>query len=86
MNQDQLWHQFLALPPDAQEKVRELILTLRAGYAAPPSEIPQHLSPLEDEPFIGMWQDREEMKDSVDWLRNLRVAEWGDAGASRDDS
>ncbi len=28
--------------------------------------------PLEEEPFIGMWADREDMKDSVEYVRNLR--------------
>ena len=31
---------------------------------------------LKNEPFIGMWQDREDMKDSHQWLRQLRQNEW----------
>lgn len=29
-----------------------------------------------DEPFVGMWQDREEMQDSSQWVRRLRQQEW----------
>ena len=33
-------------------------------------------SNLQDEPFVGMWKDREEMKDSSQWVRQLRQKEW----------
>lgn len=31
---------------------------------------------LADEPFIAMWRDREEMRDSSAWVRRLRENEW----------
>jgi len=31
---------------------------------------------LQNEPFVGMWQDREEMQDSAEWVKNLRGREW----------
>lgn len=31
---------------------------------------------LENEPFIGMWQNQEEMEDSNQWVRHLRQQEW----------
>ena len=39
-----------------------------------PTEIEQ--SNLEDEPFVGMWKDREDMKDSSQWVRQVRQQEW----------
>jgi hypothetical protein len=39
--------------------------------------------PIEQEPFIGMWRDRSDMKDSTIWVRHLRAAEWGHAEARR---
>ena len=39
-----------------------------------PTEIEQ--SNLEDEPFVGMWKDREDMEDSSQWVRQLRQKEW----------
>ena len=39
-----------------------------------PVEIEQ--SNLEDEPFVGMWKDREDMEDSSQWVRQLRQKEW----------
>ncbi len=35
------------------------------------------LTPLEDESFVGMWQDREDLADSSPWVRQLREEEWG---------
>ena len=32
--------------------------------------------PLRDEPFVGMWADREDMKDPVEWVRNMRKTQW----------
>ena len=32
-------------------------------------------SNLQDEPFVGMWQDREEMKDSSQWVQKIRKQE-----------
>jgi len=31
---------------------------------------------LADEPFIGMWRDREDMQDSSAWVRGIREREW----------
>ena len=33
---------------------------------------------LEDEPFIGMWADREDLEDSSQAVRESRKAEWGE--------
>jgi hypothetical protein len=31
---------------------------------------------LKNEPFIGMWKDRDDMSDSVAWVRDLRRLHW----------
>ncbi len=31
---------------------------------------------LDNEPFVGMWKDREEMANSTQWVRSLRQQEW----------
>jgi hypothetical protein len=31
---------------------------------------------LEEEPFVGMWKEREDMKDSPQWVYQLRQQEW----------
>lgn len=29
-----------------------------------------------NDPFVGMWKDREEMADSTEWVRQVRRREW----------
>jgi hypothetical protein len=36
---------------------------------------------VDDEPFVGTWRDREEMVDSVAWVRRLRSREWARGNA-----
>ncbi|MGI0482955.1 hypothetical protein ACN4EE_19495 [Geminocystis sp. CENA526] len=31
---------------------------------------------IDDESFIGMWKDREDMQNSDDWVRQIRNQEW----------
>ena len=33
-------------------------------------------SKIEDEKFIGMWENRDDMTDSAAWVRNLRRKDW----------
>ena len=77
MNQEQTWHDFLALPPIAQQEVSHFIAFLRTRYLSTSTESATMLSDLEDEPFIGMWRDNSDMTDSHAWVRQLRTSEWG---------
>jgi hypothetical protein len=36
-------------------------------------------TPISEDPAIGMWADREDMKDSAAWEREVRKREWRDA-------
>ncbi len=31
---------------------------------------------IDQESFIGMWKDREDMKNSREWVRQIRTQEW----------
>lgn len=33
-------------------------------------------SDFQDEPFVGMWKDREDLNDSSRWVRQIRQQEW----------
>ena len=39
---------------------------------------------IREEPFVGMWSDREEMADSTTWVRNLRQQHWMTDNAATD--
>ena len=65
-----------SLPPDAKKQVVDFLAFLRNRY---PSASPKRRAPktdLSNEPFIGMWKSRKEMKDSAEWVQNMRQKEW----------
>lgn len=64
------------LPPEAQKQVTDFVAFLKARYGLA-SRKKSKRGKLEDEPFIGMWKDREDMRDSVRWVREVREREWG---------
>ncbi|MHB8763832.1 MAG: DUF2281 domain-containing protein [Deferrisomatales bacterium] len=63
-----------SLPVTAQREVADFVAFLRDKYAvkARPSA-----GPLHESKFVGIWADREEMRDSGAWLRELRRQQWG---------
>jgi hypothetical protein len=64
------------LSPLQQQEVADFIaFLLTRGDKRPAAPKAQSRS-LTDDPFIGMWRDREDMKDSVAWVRSLREREW----------
>lgn len=65
-----------ALPPEGRRMVEDFIAFLkqRYGYSCEVKPAPQ--TPVENEEFIGMWKDREDMTDSHEWVRKLRESEW----------
>ncbi len=66
------------LPAEEQlALLAEVAQSLRADVAQ--SRINQFAKPdtkLADEPFVGMWQDRDDLADSTQWVRNVRAQEW----------
>jgi hypothetical protein len=74
MRQENIAREFAALPPEARKQVVDFIEFLKTRYIATCSD--DRKTEFSDEPFIGMWRDCEEMKDSSAWVRNLRNNEW----------
>jgi len=65
------------LPPEAQRQVLDFIAFLRTQYMPPRRRKTRKPSKLAKEPFVGMWRNRTDMKDSSAWVRNSRQHEWG---------
>ena len=63
-----------SLPPQAQKEILDFVAFLKARYASVSSG--RKRLKLEDEPFVGMWESREDMRDSVSWIRELHRREW----------
>ncbi len=76
-SETQILQDLAALSPDAQEQVRDFIAFLRSRQQSErPKKPTRALIALADEPFIGIWRDREDMNDSTAWVRETRKREW----------
>jgi hypothetical protein len=65
-----------SLPPEAQKEVIDFVAFLKVRYPTKQSAGKTKRIKLSDEPFIGMWRGREDIKDGVAWVRSLRKQEW----------
>ena len=63
------------LPPEAQRQVMHFIAFLRERHA-PSRSRNAKVTNLEDEPFVGMWKDRDDFENSTHWVRETREREW----------
>ena len=60
------------LPPEAQKQALDFIAFLRIQYMPPRKRKTRKPNKLAKESFVGMWRNREDMKDSSAWVKNLR--------------
>lgn len=67
-----------SLPIEAQQQVFDFIAFLKTKYYAPKltKKPKQTRLQIRDDPFIGMWEGREDMQDTTAWVRELRGSEW----------
>jgi hypothetical protein len=77
MQQKKIFDDISNLPPEAHQQVTDFIAFLRTRYKRSDAKNQTKRINLINEPFIGMWKDREDMKNSGKWLRHVRKAEWG---------
>ncbi len=77
MEQEKIFDDISYLPPEAQRQVVDFIAFLRTRYKRSEQEKQTKRINLVNEPFIGIWTDREDMNNSGRWLRKVREAEWG---------
>lgn len=77
MDLEKMWRQLEALSPEAQRQVADFIAFLYARSQR--SRLPKRSgkSKLAEEPFVGLWEDREDLWDSTTWVRHVRQREWG---------
>ena len=75
MEPDKIFNDISSLPPEAQRQIADFILFLKTRYKKPNKTARR--DKIINDPFIGIWKDREDMKDSSKWLRNVRESEWG---------
>ena len=75
MEPDKIYNDISNLPPEARQQVVDFISFLKTRYKKPQKTARRNN--IINDPFIGIWKDREDMKDSSKWVRNVRESEWG---------
>ncbi len=79
MTHQQLIDEYSSLPAEAQREVADFVAFLRQRYKAAEATPQTSSIDLENEPFIGMWSNRQDLDDSTAWVRNTRKTEWGES-------
>jgi hypothetical protein len=75
MTNEELIKEIPRLPNEVKRRIAKIIDSFRK-QADQSSAGNAGKIPLRDEPFVGMWADREDMKDPVEWVRNVRRTQW----------
>jgi len=76
MEKINITREIASLPPEAQKQVIDFVSFLKTRYNATILAKKTRSVKLTDEPFIGIWRDREDMQDSSAWVHDLRKREW----------
>jgi hypothetical protein len=72
MTSEEIIKEMASLPAEARSEVEVLITRLKLRYSI------RHTAAgaIEDEVFIGMWSDRDDLTDSTAWVRGIRDKHW----------
>ncbi|MFQ5630240.1 MAG: DUF2281 domain-containing protein [bacterium] len=76
MDMENVWRQFDTLPAQAKREVIDFMAFLHTRYQRQNIEMQSKTVKLSEEPFVGIWKDRGDLKDSVAWVRKARKNEW----------
>ena len=76
MNSEILIGKFASLSKNDKKEVLDFIDFLRSKNRRSRGRRQTKISKIEDEKFIGMWKNRDDMIDSAAWVRNLRQKDW----------
>lgn len=76
MTHEEILRELALLPPEDRRQVEDFIAFLRARHKHSQAREESESSDLAQESFIGIWRDREDMQDSIAWVRSGRETEW----------
>jgi hypothetical protein len=79
MSDSTVSRKFKELPPEAKQQAREFVDFLYQRYVKREDKKKSGTGKISDSPFFGIWKDREEMSDSVEWVRKVRKSQWPDS-------
>jgi len=77
MEQQNINNDISTLPPEAQRQVFDFIEFLKIRYKRIQPDKKAVRNKIANEPFIGIWEGRKDMRDSNKWVRSTRESEWG---------
>ncbi|MGD8780909.1 MAG: DUF2281 domain-containing protein [Ignavibacteria bacterium] len=69
------YNKFESLPVEAQRQVLAFIDFLQKRYESKNKKTNERKSII-NKKFVGLWENRKDLADSVSWIRNLRKTEW----------
>ncbi len=75
MTNEELIKELESLQPRERGLIEKLIMLFRVKRNGAATEVPRRS--FREEKAFGMWKDRDDMKDSVEWVRNIRRTHWG---------
>jgi len=65
-----------SLSAEAWRTVADFVTFLKKQHELEHHPTTQNGPNLSQQPFIGMWRDRDDLKDSSAWVRKTRQQEW----------
>jgi len=77
MSTEILINKFESLTKMEKKQVLDFIEFLKSKNILKKRRRRTSVAKLEDEKFIGIWQNRDDMKDSTNWVKNIRTKDWG---------
>jgi hypothetical protein len=75
MNTAKIAREMASLPPEARKEIIDFLAFLKARYSTARTK-GRKRTKLRNEPFVGMWRARKDMRDSTAWVRNVRQRQW----------
>ncbi len=76
MDVERIVRELSILSPEKQREVYDFIAFLSNRSKSIKPRKTATRKKLAEEPFIGLWRDREDLQDSAAWVRRIRENEW----------
>ncbi|MBA3769384.1 MAG: hypothetical protein H0X08_02580 [Blastocatellia bacterium] len=77
MTNEELLKEITSMPEEDKRIVERLIAKIRKRLSGTVPQPDNKKTSFRDEPFFGMWADREDMKEGgAAWVRKIRKEQW----------
>jgi hypothetical protein len=77
MTNEELLKEITSMPDKDKRTVERLIARIRKRYTEPKVQSDKKKRSFRDDPFFGIWADREDMKEGgAAWVRKIRKEQW----------